>query len=364
MSYSVLHFGSRMGAIMITKRCLCTDTIVSLLRLTVLLTVLTSCRVESVSTVALGATPAPSPGALQSTHAPDAGDTRIRTRDDMSMVYVPAGQFEMGMSDAQVDEVVRICRQTDDGCRREWFKSTQPAHTVTLDAFWIDQTEVTNAMFAAFLNEQGNQVEDGVSWLEPGAGHRGIVYGHIREHDGVFQPETAYKDHPVIEVSWYGAEAYCAWVGGRLPSEAEWEYAARGPQSNLYPWGNAFEGGRANHCDVHCPYDWKDRDIDDGSAQWAPVRNYPDGVSWCGVLDMAGNVWEWVADWWSDDYDAHSPAHNPRGPDWGTLRIARGGSWFDPRWQLSSPCRKALTPSSYRIHWVGFRCVIPAEPKQ
>jgi formylglycine-generating enzyme required for sulfatase activity len=280
----------------------------------------------------------------------------------MTLVYVPAGQFVMGMSDAQVEQVVRICHQTDDGCSREWFRSTQPAHTVTFDAFWIDQTEVTNAMFATFLNEQGNQVEDGVSWLEPGAGHGGIVYGHIQEHQGLFQPETAYEHHPVIEVSWYGAAAYCAWVGGRLPSEAEWEYAARGPQSSVYPWGNAFEGGRANHCDVHCPYDWWDRELDDGFARWAPVGKYPDGASWCGALDMAGNVWEWVADWWSDEYDAHSPEHNPQGPDSGTLRIARGGSWFDLRWQLSAPCRKALTPSSYRIHWVGFRCVIPAQP--
>jgi formylglycine-generating enzyme required for sulfatase activity len=345
---------------MAKKHCPSNGNIAASLRIAALLIMLSSCGSDGVPTAVAPATPtAPAP-TPRTTDVLEEGDTRVRARDGMTVVYVPAGQFEMGMSDAQVEHVVRICRQTDDDCSPEWFRSTQPAHTVTLDAFWIDQTEVTNAMFAEFLNEEGNQVQDGVSWLEPGAGHRGIVYGHIEEQQGVLQPEAAYEDHPVIEVSWYGAAAYCAWVGARLPSEAEWEYAARGPQSTVYPWGNAFEGGRANHCDVHCPYEWRDRDLDDGSVHWSSVGEHPDGASWCGALDMAGNVWEWVADWWSDEYDAQSAAHNPQGPDSGTLRIARGGSWFDPRWQLSSPCRKALTPSSYRIHWVGFRCVSPA----
>jgi serine/threonine-protein kinase len=264
----------------------------------------------------------------------------------MVMVYVPEGQFEMGDNYGQ------------------W---ARPVHMVALGAFWIDQAEVTNAMFTAFLNEQGNQVEDGVSWLEPGAGHRGIVYGHIEENaappteDGVFRPKAGYEDYPVIEVSWYGAAAYCSWAGGRLPTEAEWEYAARGPRSMAYPWGNTFDGTLANYCDVNCTYDWRDTDFDDGSAQWTSVGSYPGGASWCGALDMAGNVWEWVNDWWSENYYAHSPINNPPGPDAGTLRIARGGSWFDESWQVSPFCRKGLTSSSYRMHWVGFRCVVPAD---
>jgi serine/threonine-protein kinase len=250
----------------------------------------------------------------------------------------------------------------EEDCQHAGCAQARPVHTVALDAFWIDRTEVTNAMFAAFLNEQGNQSEDGVRWLEPGAGHGGIVYGHIKERDGVFRPEPGYEAYPVVEVSWYGAAAYCAWAGGRLPTEAEWEYAARGPEARAYPWGDAFDGARANYCDTNCTYRWRDASFDDGFAEWGPVGSYPDGASWRGALDMAGNVWEWVNDRWSEDYYASSPADNPAGPDAGTLRVARGGSWFEESWCLCASCRKALTPSSYRMHWIGVRCVFSAQP--
>jgi formylglycine-generating enzyme required for sulfatase activity len=305
----------------------------------VLLVLLSACGRESMPAAAPSATlppPTPSP---EPTQAPERFDTRTRISDGMVMVYVPAGQFEMGSNEDQ---------------------RAKPVHSVALDAFWIDQSEVTNAMFAAFLNERGNQVEEGVSWLEPGAGHRGIIYGHIEEHEGVFRPESGYEDYPVIEVSWYGAAAYCEWVGARLPSEAEWEYAARGPQALAYPWGNTFDGSLANYCDANCTYDWRDMDFDDGYAQWAPVGSYTQGASWCNALDMAGNVWEWVNDWWSEDYYAHSPMDNPQGPDSGTLHVARGGSWFDEGSLAPLSRRAGLTPSSYRMHWVGLRCVEPA----
>jgi serine/threonine-protein kinase len=329
-----------------------------------LLVILAGCGPESAPAPATNETLTPPAGAPGPGHTLEAGDTRTRTRDGMVMVDVPAGQFEMGSSDAQLDRAMQACVEMGgrgDDCRRENYAKEQPVHTVVLDAFWIDQTEVTNAQFTAFLNEQGNQVEEGVSWLEPGAGHRGIVYGHIVENDGIFQPQTGYEDYPVIEVSWYGAAAYCAWAGGRLPTEAEWEYAARGPQATVYPWGDSFDGERANYCDARCSYNWGDAGFDDGFAQWAPVGSHPGGASWCGALDMAGNVWEWVNDWWSDDYYAHSPAENPQGPDTGTIRIGRGGSWYDPPWHVRASFRKGLSPSSYRMHWIGFRCVVSAQ---
>jgi formylglycine-generating enzyme required for sulfatase activity len=263
--------------------------------------------------------------------------TQVRSQDGMGMVYVPAGQFEMGAN------------------------GTEPLHTVSLGAFWIDQTEMTNARFARFLNEHGNQAVDGVSYWEPGAGHRGIVYGHLKEQDGIFYPQTGYENHPVIEVSWYGAAAYCDWIGGRLPTEAEWEYAARGPKEWLYPWGNTFNGERVNYCDASCTQDWRDTTFDDGYAQWGPVGSYPHGKSWCGALDMSGNVWEWVSDRWSDDDYQRSASDIPQDPDTGTLRIARGGSWFEESGRVSGSERKGLTPSSSRMHWVGFRCVMPAQ---
>jgi formylglycine-generating enzyme required for sulfatase activity len=268
-------------------------------------------------------------------------DTRIRDRDGMALVHVPAGQFEMGSND---DE------------------RAKPVHWVAVDSFWMDQTEVTNAMYSVFLNVRGNQVEEGVSWLEPGAGHRGIVYGHIEEDQGVFHPEIGYDDYPVIEVSWYGAAAYCSWVGGRLPTEAEWEYAARGPEARVYPWGNNFDGTLANYCDINCAYEWRDTSSDDGYSQWISVGSYPGGASWCGVLDMAGNVWEWVYDWWSEDCYVFSPVDNPQGPESGTLHVARGGSWFDAGQQAGVASRAVLSPSSSRMHWVGFRCVVPTQP--
>jgi iron(II)-dependent oxidoreductase len=293
---------------------------------------------------------------------PSLGDTWIRPVDEMVMIYVPSGQFEMGYSDAQREEINRMY---SDG-RDEWVGVEQFSHTVILNAFWIDQTEVTNAQFCKFLNERGNQIEEGISWFEPGAGHGGIVYGHIEVTDGVFSPKPGYENHPVIEVSWYGASAYCAWVNGRLPTEAEWEYAARGPDASLYPWGNVFDGNLVNFRDASFTFTSrgfeKDTAYNDGFASWSPVGCYPGGASWCGALDMSGNVWEWVSDWFDRDYYANSPTENPQGPESGTLRIGKGGSWYDPRWRMCAGERKGLSSSSFRMHWIGFRCVVPIHP--
>jgi serine/threonine-protein kinase len=212
-------------------------------------------------------------------------DTQIRPVDEMVMVYVPAGEFPMGSLQGDDDE--------------------RPVHNVTLDAFWIDRTEVTNAQYALC-------VDDG--WCEASS------YVDDTDDNG--------DDHPVVGVSWHNANAYCEWVGGRLPTEAEWEYAARGPEGHIYPWGDTLGGRRLNYCDVNCVLT-ADRDTahDDGYAKTAPVGSYPRGASWCGALDMAGNVWEWVADRYDAEYYDHSPAKNPSGPSSGKDRVIRGGSW-------------------------------------
>ena len=292
--------------------------------------------------------PTQTPGAPAATNLPT---TKVRSRDGMVMVYVPAGTFEMGTTDAQMDEAIQACRENGEICEREHYKDEQPAHTVSLDAYWIDQTEVNNLQFADFLNYQGNQTEEGIQWWEPGEGHRGIVYGLIEQAEGVYRPIQGYEMYPVIEVSWYGARAYCTWASAHLPQEAQWEYAARGPEGRVYPWGDTLDSSKVNYAGTG---------FNEGQTPWMPAGSFPGGASWCGALDMAGNVWEWVADWWAEGYYQWSPAENPPGPASGTVRIGRGGSWYDPPWQVRSAFRKGLSPSSSRVHWVGFRCAMPA----
>ncbi|MFL7792241.1 MAG: formylglycine-generating enzyme family protein [Anaerolineae bacterium] len=265
----------------------------------------------------------------------------------MVMVYVPAGEFQMGSADPEI-MYKDLCKQIGEACWPDYFEDEQPAHTVALDGFWIDRTEVTSAQFAAFLNEEGNQIEGG-KWMSVENS-----YCPIEEVDSEFRPKSGYEDYPATLVSWYGAAAYCRWAGGRLPTEAEWEFAARGPEGHIFPWGNEPDGTRLNYCDTNCEYEWKDRTYDDGYAEAAPVGSYPDGASWVGALDLAGNVAEWVADQYGE-YDSEQQ-ENPTGPSDRYFRVLRGGdfvsSWLDVR----ATDRYDIAPlGSAGIH--GFRCV-------
>jgi formylglycine-generating enzyme required for sulfatase activity len=271
--------------------------------------------------------PTPEPPTPTFTPKPRAGDTRVSPEDGAVMVYVPAGEFQMG-SDPEVDP--------------DADSDEQPVHTVALDAFWIDQTEVTNARFATFLNAMDNREEGGETWLE--LTDEDCL---IEQVDDTYRAKDGYAEHPVIEVSWYGARAYCTWAGRRLPTEAEWEYAARGPEGRIYPWGDAFECAHGNFPGDYC----------DGYIRTAPVGRFPDGASWTGALDMAGNVWEWVADW----YGAYPSGRqeNPTGPETGEYRVLRGGGWGLIAWYGRATSRYRSTPTG-RGHYVGFRCAIAA----
>jgi formylglycine-generating enzyme required for sulfatase activity len=274
-------------------------------------------------------TPTPTPPPL----APVLGDTWTRPVDEMVMVYVPAGEFEMGSDASEID--------ADD--------DEFPQHSVTLDGFWIDQAEVTNAQFAAFLNEQGNRIEGQVTWLDL-EDEKCL----IEQVGGEYRPRSGYADHPVVEVSWHGAMAYCEWVGGRLPTEAEWEYAARGLEGGRFPWGNSFDSKRLNYCDANCNFEWADETGNDGYVGTAPVGSFPEGASWCDALDMAGNVWEWVADWYGS-YSSEQQV-NPTGVSSGEDRGLRGGSWYSHQRFVRTVHRGNLPPDT-RDDGLGFRCV-------
>jgi formylglycine-generating enzyme required for sulfatase activity len=250
----------------------------------------------------------------------------------MEMVHVPAGEFTMGSTDAEVDSALALCNEVKD-CERSWFENEQPQHTVYLDAFYIDKTEVTNAQYR--------------KCVEAGACDA--------PWNTIYYDKADYAQHPVVFVGWNDADAYCQWEGKRLPTEAEWEKAARGTDGWTYPWGNTFDGSRLNFCDRNCKLDQRDSDADDGYAQTAPVGSYPDGASPYGALDMAGNVWEWVADWYDNGYYASSPESNPGGPGAGDVRMVRGGSWGADAAYVRAADRDSAPPDGMHQS-VGFRC--------
>ena len=245
-----------------------------------------------------------------------------------TVVLVPAGSFQMG------------CDPAHNG-GYPCYSDALPLHTVTLDAYTIDKYEVTNAQCAGFLNAMGNQVEGGVTWLDADDPDVRI------HHNGAWQTDTGYADHPVVEVTWYGARAYCQWAGKRLPTEAEWEKAARGAaDTRAYPWGDGAPScslGNGNSC----------------VGATTAVGSYPAGASPYGALDMAGNVWEWVNDWYSSSYYSSSPASNPPGPESGTYKVLRGGSFYGIWHDVRVAYRRGGNPSG-SSRSTGFRCAAGA----
>ncbi|MBN2393555.1 MAG: SUMF1/EgtB/PvdO family nonheme iron enzyme [Anaerolineae bacterium] len=291
-------------------------------------------------TMTSAATPQPTATlAATPTYAP--GDTWTRPADGMTMVYVPAGEFRMGSTDAEVNAAIEHCKQILGDCPPEKTEDEQPMHTVVLDSFWLDRTEITNEQYAMC-------VASGVC--------EAPIYDY--EADGFIG-----EQQPAVSIDWHNAAAYCTWVGARLPTEAEWEYAARGPEGHLYPWGNNFDGTKLNYCDENCYsawadenyyIEWADKNINDGYAFAAPVGSFPEGRSWVGALDMAGNVWEWVADWYAP-YASESQT-NPEGPTQGQYRVIRGAGWGGIQSGVLSSNRQYMSPTETRAD-LGFRCV-------
>lgn len=273
----------------------------------------------------------------ESTVTLDAGTRRVINDDELRQVFVPAGEFFMG-SDAG---------NTDEG----------PVHAVYLDTYWIDQMEVTNTQFAGFVAAAGYETtaeSTGRGWIYDG-GWRVVNGANWHHPQGPGSSIDNLANHPVVQVSWYDAQAYCVWYGRRLPTEAEWEKAARGADQRLYPWGNTFDGARLNFCDVNCSESWADIGVNDGYAITAPVGSYPAGASIYGALDMVGNAWEWVADWYGGDYYTSAPYENPIGPVNGQRKVLRGGSWQFSNMFTRTIDREVSIPGDYNDS-IGFRC--------
>lgn len=237
------------------------------------------------------------------------------------MVLVPPGCFEMGSSDS--------------------YPSESPKHTQCIDTpFWIDRFEVTNQQIASFQFE--------------------------------FELALAYPEPlmPRVNVFWAEAHNYCVQRDARLPTELEWEYAARGAAGSIYPWGNDFKPDMANICDANCPYDWKAMNLDDGFSEPAPVGSFPAGASWVGAEDMAGNVWEWTSTAYNEadfpypyDHDDGREEHPFQNLIY-SIRVLRGGSWGSmPDGVRASVRRGGLYARTSGID-IGFRCVRNASELQ
>jgi formylglycine-generating enzyme required for sulfatase activity len=267
------------------------------------------------------------------------GDIWSRSSDEMEMLYVPGNTFLMGSTDGDINAAISQCREHYSICNSGYYLMETPQHPVTLDDYWIDQTEVINAQFQEC-------VAAGVCQTPTACG----------EGDSL-SLDSSKVDHPVVCVDWYSSQTYCDWAGARLPTEAEWEYASRGPDSTIYPWGETFDGEKLNYCDASCDQRHADEGYNDGHPGTASVGSYPQGASWIGALDLAGNVFEWTADWMGPY--SEEILNNPLGPGAGSEKILRGSSWFYHPARARGAARDSAPPEM-RLDYLGFRCALEA----
>jgi iron(II)-dependent oxidoreductase len=260
-------------------------------------------------------------------------------------VYVPAGCFMMGTTDAQAQDA--IAQLIKDGVSQSnaqrWVSAEEPQHQVCITkTYWLDEFEVTNAAFDTFVKANGYSSNSlwssgGLSWKQ-----------NINGPEPDCTQFSIQSNQPRVCVSYYEAEAYAKWRTCRLPTEAEWEYAARGSTGSIYPWGDTFDQSKANT-------------LENNIGKATAVDAYPTGKSWVGAYDMAGNVWQWVADWYDAGYYSSSAKDDPTGPTSGQFRVLRGGSSADFHYYARAAVRGPSNPVN-QYGGIGFRvlCSIPA----
>lgn len=251
------------------------------------------------------------------------------------MIYIPAGSFFMGHGDFALDE--------------------RPVHEIYLDEYWIDKYPVTNQEYAGFLNEYLDKYPEKDMEISTFINLSSVDSKIFREA-GKYAVSYGYENHPVVNVTWRGADAFCRFYEKRLPTEAEWEKAARGTDQRLYAWGDSVDSSRANYWDSGDPFDNDTTPVGYYNGQNYSGFQTTDSPSFFGVHDMGGNVREWVSDWYLWNFYTLSPTTNPKGPMNGAKKVVRGGGYLFHLEHLRASARYSMSPDR-SSSFIGFRCV-------
>ncbi|MEX1229767.1 MAG: formylglycine-generating enzyme family protein [Planctomycetaceae bacterium] len=272
--------------------------------------------------------------------------TRKNAADGAVMAVIPAGEFQMGSRAEEIDDDFKVI-----GYPEDWKKHAQdelPAHRQTVESFLMYQDEVTNEQYKKFCDAAGHPTPE--YWKE----------GEFPEGKG---------NHPVVQVSWHDAQAYCGWAGTRLPTEAEWEFAARGGSENdqpsrKYPWGDEWDRTLANSASYHAKVNindatlWKNWYEGEDQARYpltTPVGHFEKSISPFGLHDMAGNAWEWCADAYAPYEDRAKQNDEKKADSDDAARVTKGGSWANVPFHLRTADRNSVAPDTRNLY-IGFRC--------